>query len=212
MSTIDNLALFPLGIVLYPGERLPLHIFEPQYKEMVGECLAQDGPFGIMLFMEGKLAQVGCIARIEQIVKRYDDGRLDLLVTGDDRFRVRELRHDKTYLTASVETLKEPDEPLDRALVERAITQHMRLLELAGRTVRPSIYQNVRTVSYILAHNAGLTPRQKQDVLELLTENERIVYLTNHFESIIPRVEQMEGLRRRIRSNGHFKDFPAGTE
>jgi ATP-dependent Lon protease len=84
----------------------------------------------------------------------------------------------------------------------------MKLLELAGRTVRPTLYENVAQLSFVLAQNAGLDTSQKQKVLELSGENERIRYLIQHFESLIPRVEQQEDVRRRIRSNGHFKDFP----
>jgi ATP-dependent Lon protease len=111
-------------------------------------------------------------------------------------------------MTGSIELLQESKEPPSRDLTERAITQHMKLLELAGRTVRPSIYQDVREVSFVMAHNSGLTLKQKQRVLELQGENERIAFLVDHFEELIPRVEQIEDLKRKIQSNGHFKDFP----
>jgi len=84
----------------------------------------------------------------------------------------------------------------------------MKLLELAGRTVRPTLYEGVERLSFVLAQNAGLNTVQKQEVLELPSENERIEYLIRHFENLIPRIEQREDVRRRIRSNGHFKDFP----
>src|SRR5690606_30161483 len=109
-----------------------------------------------------------------------------------------------SYMTADVDLMPEPEEPLQSELKERAITQHMKLLELAGRTVRPSLYQGVRSVSFVMAHNAGLTLQQKQQILELRGENERIAFLVDHFEGLIPRVEQFEDLKRRIQSNGHF--------
>jgi ATP-dependent Lon protease len=187
MPVLTDLPLFPLGLVLYPNERLPLHIFEPRYKEMIRYCLDEDAPFGIALFNDGKLADMGCTARIAEVVTRYEDGRLDIAVRGEVRFRVLQLAQERAYLTAVVETIEEPPEQPKKALKERAITQHMKLLELAGRTVRPSLYQ---------------------DVLEILTENDRIAYLVSHFEALIPRVEEMEDVRRRVQSNGHFKDFP----
>lgn len=208
MSTIESLPLFPLGEVLYPGERLPLYIFEDKYKEMIRRCLEQNDVFGVVLFDEGEMADIGSTARVSEVTARYEDGRMDIIVSGERRFRLREVRQEFAYMTASVELLSEPDEPLVSDLKERAITQHMKLLELAGRTVRPSLYQDVETVSYVMAHNAGLTLKQKQEVLELYGENERIAYLVDHFEGLIPRVEQMEDLRRKIKSNGHFKDFP----
>ena len=115
---------------------------------------------------------------------------------------------EEPFITARVELIEEPEEASERDLQERVITQHMRLLELAGRTVRPSLYQDVLALSYVIAPNAGLTPLQKQAVLELLTENQRIQFLIDHLEAFIPRVEQMEEVRRKIQSNGHFKDFP----
>ncbi len=208
MARITKMPLFPLGLVLYPNERLPLHIFEPRYKQMTEWCLATNNPFGIVFFDEGKLAEVGCTARIASILERYPDGRMDLLVNGEQRFNVAQLFNDRAYLTADVELIDEPGEAPKRELQERVITQHMRLLELAGRTVRPSLYENEPALSYVIAPNAGLTPQQKQEVLELLTENQRIDYLILHLETLIPRVEQMEELRRKVQSNGHFRDFP----
>lgn len=208
MSKLERLPLFPLGIVLYPAERLPLHIFEPRYKEMTAQCLETQSPFGIVFFDEGKMAHVGCTARITHVLERYEDGRMDLLVGGERRFQVLDIFNDEAYLTADVETLDEPDEPLKHELQERVITQHMRLLELAGRTVRPSLYEDQDYLSFIIAPNAGLTPQQKQEVLEISTENQRVDYLIGHLEGLIPKVERMEELRRQVQSNGHFKDFP----
>lgn len=208
MTLFHDLPLFPLGIVLYPRERVPLHIFEPRYKEMIEYCLDEERPFGVVLFDDGKIAEVGCTASVYRIVNRYSDGRLDIVVQGEERFRVQHIHQVRSFLTADVEKITEPREPVKSELKERAITQHMKLLELAGRTVRPSLYQDVREISFVLAHNAGLTLQQKQAVLEMVRENERIAYLVEHFENLIPRVEHMDDVRRKIQSNGHFKDFP----
>ncbi len=208
MPSIEKLPLFPLGIVLYPSESLPLHIFEERYKEMVGSCLKGDRRFGIIYVHEGKLADVGCIARIDRVMKEYEDGRMDILVTGESRFRLNEIYQEHSFLTADVETLVEPKIVLNNDMKERAITQHMRLLELAGRTLRPSVYEQVDNVSFILAHNSGLTSDQKQELLELISEDERIAYLIRHFEALIPRIEQFEEVRRKVQSNGHIRDFP----
>lgn len=208
MATIDALPLFPLGLVLYPSEHLPLHIFEERYKDLTQYCLGHDVPFGIVLVEDGSLASTGTTARIRDVTNRYDDGRLDILVEGEERFSVDDVYSRKSYYTADVTLRPEADESADLSLKERAITQHMKLLELAGRTVRPGLYEDVAYLSYVLAQNAGLDDTQKQEVLELDSENERIAYLVDHFGQLIPRVEQKGNLQRRIRSNGHFKDFP----
>ena len=154
------------------------------------------------------MAQVGCTARITHVLERYEDGRMDLLISGETRFEVVDVYDDEPYMTADVKTINEPEEAPGQDNQERVITQHMRLLELAGRTVRPSLYENQLLLSYVIAPNAGLTPQQKQEILELLSENQRISYLILHFESLIPKIERMDELRRLIQSNGHFKDFP----
>lgn len=208
MAVIRSLPLFPLGLVLYPNERLPLHVFEDRYKDLTQHCLAEDEPFGIVLFEEGKLADVGSTARIDQIVNRYEDGRMDIVVVGEERFRLDQLYSKESYYTADVEIIEEPDERIDGQLRERVITQHMKLLEVAGRTVRPELYENVEHLSFVLAQNAGLSAEQKQQLLELPSENERIQFLIEHFQQLIPEIERREDKRRKIRSNGHFKDFP----
>lgn len=212
MPSTERLPLFPLGVVLYPSERLPLHIFEERYKDMVGYCMKGDRRFGIIYEQDGKLARVGCIAKIHRIVKEYEDGRLDILVTGESRFRLGEVYQEFSFLTADVEPLVETRPVLNTGMKERAITQHMRLLELAGRTLRPSMYERTGNVSFVLAHNSGLTSNQKQELLELVSEDERIAYLIRHFEVLIPRVEQIEEVRRKVQSNGHIRDFPPAED
>lgn len=209
MATIDSLPLFPLDLVLYPGEQIPLHIFEERYKELAQYCLEHDVAFGVVWAeAEETIADVGTTARIQEVLTRYEDDRLDIEIIGEERFQVLEVHDDKSYLTADVALIENEPVQLDPGLKERVITQHMRLLELAGRTVRPDLYKNVEGLSYVLAKNAALSKAQKQELLELNSEGERIRYLVDHFETLIPRVEQKEDVHRRIRSNGHFKDFP----
>lgn len=209
MDSIDSLPLFPLSLVLYPGEQLSLHIFEERYKALTAYCLEHEVSFGVVRTDGESLADVGTTARIEQVVKEYDDGRADIVVHGEERFRIEAVHEDQaSYYTADVSLIEDEETSVDLDLKERAITQHMKLLELAGRTVRPDLYEDVDRLSFVLAQNGALDGDQKQEVLERRTESERIRYLIRHFESIIPRIEEQEGVRRRIRSNGHFKDFP----
>jgi ATP-dependent Lon protease len=208
MPLSTEIPLFPLGVVLYPDERMALHIFEERYKEMIRYCLDQGEPFGIILYNDGRLADVGCTARIQEVMNQYEDGRYDLEVRGEMRFRVRTLHEEKVYLTAEVTPLPESRDRVLQAQRERLITQHMKLLELAGRSLQPTQYQGLERISYFIAHNAGLTLEQKQEVLEMPGENARITYLVRHLEAFIPKIEEAEEVRRKVRSNGHFKDIP----
>ena len=161
MAQPRNIPVFPLGLVLYPKELLPLHIFEDRYKEMISYCLDEEASFGVLLMQEGKMANIGCEAVIDRVVTTYEDGRMDIIVEGTQRFRVTDLQSSKSYMTADVDEIQEPEEPIQIETRERVITQHMRLLELAGRKVRPTIYQNLEGISFFIAHNVGSEPRAK---------------------------------------------------
>jgi ATP-dependent Lon protease len=209
-DSIQTLPLFPLDVVLYPQAALPLHIFEQRYKAMIRRCLDEDLPFGVLLAGEEYMADVGCTARVIDVLERYDDGRLDIMTEGEERFRLARVKDDEAgYLvTVGAEIIEEPAGAASPDLRERAVTLHMKLLELAGHTVRPSFYEEGDGLSYKLARNGGLALEQKQEVLELLSETDRFEYLVEHFQNLLPRVEQREELRESIRSNGHFEDFP----
>ena len=204
----DEIALFPLGIVLFPDEMIPLHIFEERYKQLVADCVRNSAPFGIALYEGGKLSPVGCAAVITDIERTYEDGRLDIHVTGTDRFHVRRITDDGSYMRCEVEWIEDVDAPFDGPEVQRLIAQHMKLLELAGRTVRPEFYQTDGLLSYRLARNAGLELAQKQTLLEADSEKDRIDQLVGHLQHFIPKVERFETVRQKVRSNGHFSDFP----
>ncbi len=208
MKSLVDLPLFPLGLVCFPGDKLPLHIFEPRYLAMIGRCRRNDAPFGILLVEDEKLARVGCLVRIEEVGPENPDGSCDIVVRGEARFAVRSVRTERDVLTGDGETLGEGAGPADPGLRARLIAQHMRLLELAGRPLRPALYETARDLSYLLAHNTGLSLSQKQALLELPSLGERLAFLSRHLEGFIPRVEQAEELRRKIGSNGHFPDFP----
>ena len=200
------LPLFPLGLVLFPGEAVPLHIFEDRYRELVRHCLETETPFGIVLADDEAMAKVGCAARIDRVLQHYEDGRMDIVAVGENRFEVEEVTQERAYLTARVRSY----EPIEQLAIgeerERVITLHMKLLELAGDAIRPAIYEGPKRISFVVAQNAGLDNARKQDVLELRTEGERLSYLAKYLETLIPEIEQARLRRHRVQSNGHFKD------
>ena len=209
MSLQPNpLPLFPLGIVLFPDEMVPLHIFEERYKRLVSDCMRDGTPFGIILYEGGKLSQVGCAATIASIERTYEDGRLDISVVGRDRFRVNTITDDGSYMLSDVDWIEDATESADGREVQRLIAQHMKLLELAGRTVRPEFYEGDGLLSFRLGRNAGLELAQKQDLLEASSEPDRVALLVGHLEQFIPKVERFEVVRQKVKSNGHFSDFP----
>lgn len=207
-----TLPLFPLDLVLYPGETIPLHIFEPRYRTMIRECLSGDQRFGVVFSAAHEPARTGCVAEIARVLNRYPDGRLDIAVRGTSRFRVEELIQDREFLQARIEILEESPSSIDAKVQQRLIAQHMKLLEIAGRDVNPSAYEGTGILSFFIARNAGLTLQQKQGVLDMESEFDRISYLVSFLEEFIPRVERMGSLRKKVQSNGHFRDFPPDDE
>ena len=205
----QRLPLFPLGLVLLPGEPVPLHIFEPRYREMVARCLREDKPFGIVFASEAGMSQVGTTAWIRRVVTRYEDGRLDIVVVGEARFRLAEVHRDEAFLTADVVPVEdEPPKAADAAVRQRVITQHMKLVEMAGEEVRPALYDPPPEVSFIVGRNAGFELEQKQKLLEMASEGERLSFLAKHFAGIIKRVRRAKHLHELSRGDGHADGEP----
>lgn len=203
-----TLPLFPLEVVLYPNEVLPLHIFEDRYKAMIAQSIENETPFGVVLQTDGTMKEVGCTALVSKVTETFDDGSSNIIVTGQERFRISEVHHHHAWMSADVEPVTDLKAAPNPGLVDRLIAQHIKLLELAGRTPSPSLYEDRDRLSFFVAHNAGLTLEQKQDVLETRAESMRVEYLIAHLERFIPAVEEAEHVRQKVRSNGHFKDFP----
>jgi Lon protease-like protein len=213
MSDKQIIPLFPLPLVVCPGELLPLHIFEDRYKQMIAFCRGQNedkqtSSFGVSLAYNNKLYNIGCSVRIEEIVKEYGDGRLDITTVGLMRYKMLEIYKDLPYIRASVEFFDDDDpEPFDLMLRERAIALHQRLNELVkGEAIQDDFAHSEQT-SFQITHSAGFDVVQKQRILEMTSENQRLHAIVTHFERVIPDIEKAEEIKRRVLSNGHFKNL-----
>lgn len=212
MGPDSRLPLFPLGLVLLPGEPVPLHIFEPRYKEMVRVCLDGDHPFGIVYASPSALAPVGCTARIRSVATRYDDGRLDIVVVGEDRFRVGDVHRDRIYLTADATPVEDEASVTTVRARQRVVARHMKLLELAGETVRPGLYDEPFPLSYVVGRNAGLDLDAKQALLETVSEDERLSTLSAHLGRLLVRIREARKISTLARGDGHATGFPEPGE
>ena len=132
---MDELGLFPLGIVLLPTEHLPLHIFEERYKELIAECLEHDGEFGLVYADDDGLRDLGTRARVVDVLTRFEDGRLNILVEGGERFRLTELTDGRSFSTGRVAALEDGGDPADPAAVDEALRLFGTLRELTGSEV-----------------------------------------------------------------------------
>jgi Lon protease-like protein len=198
---VPLLALFPLDVVLLPGTPLPLHIFEPRYKEMIAECRADRAPFGVIRAIEQGLAEIGCTAEIVSVTKEYPDGRLDLVAEGRKRFEILELNQERSFLRAEV--LVVPDEPGTSSQQERnrAVQLHLEILSLAG-AVQDLSAADQNTLSFYLAGTLPLDLDFKQKLLTMRSEEQRIQEVAMYLEGILPALRRASHARRKAGGNG----------
>ena len=128
------LPLFPLEIVVFPGAPLPLHIFEPRYKEMIGECLSQERPFGMVRAKENALSAIGCSARILTIIKKYEDGRMDIAAEGAQRFEIIQVNQERSFLQAEVAFFDDEPSIVSKSAADTVIQLHEQLFAVMGQT------------------------------------------------------------------------------
>jgi Lon protease-like protein len=204
--------IFPLGIVVYPGEDLNLHIFEPRYKQLVQECYTAKKPFGIPAVIQNKVQEYGSMVEIMELSKLYDNGEMDIKTRGVKVFRILEMIEeipDKLYGGAIVNY---PDN------YEKGIPDLMRKVMAGIRELHQLLKvskdfskgpggnkEDGQLTSYEVAHHIGLTIEEEYELLNLLDERQRQEYLKRHLAKAIPMVAGMEQLKEKIKLNGHFK-------
>lgn len=201
--------VFPLGIVVYPGEIVNLHIFEPRYKQLVNECYTEGKPFGIPTVIDNKLNEMGTLVKITELVKVYDSGEMDIRTQGLRVFRVLEMIKsvpDKLFSGAIVNYPDNIESTGKRQLmlkVINAIRELHRLLNITKDFNKP----DEELASYDIAHHAGLSLEQEYELLSLLREEQRQEYLKRHLGRVLPVIAEMETLKEKVKLNGHFKNL-----
>lgn len=200
----DRIPLFPLNVVLLPGEDLPLHIFEPRYLEMVSRCLKEKTEFGVLLALPKGVVRVGCTAEIIEVVKRYDDETMAILAVGRERFRVIEFFDEKPLAEGHVDYLEDRDSPanpsLFRELVELYETCHTLLFEdYPKNTERP----DSTGFSFLVAGTLPMDLMWKQQILELRSEADRQERLVGYLRAWAPHLQKTGVMRQRAGGNGH---------
>ena len=197
-----KIALFPLDVVLFPGVPLPLHIFEERYKEMVLACLHGDFEFGVVRAQREGLAIAGCTAAITRVLRRYPDGRMDLLCEGMRRFEIEQLDNSRSFLQAEVDFFE--DHPLDTTREERAecVAEHLEVLALTGIGRESYAFDLDRSLSFQLAWELPADLGFKQTLLVSRSDRERTAMLRAFYEEILPKLRIGSGAQNLSR-NGH---------
>jgi Lon protease-like protein len=199
-----RIPLFPLELALLPGMPVPLHIFEPRYKAMIGRCLRERIEFGLVLAHERSPAAIGCTAEITRRIRDYADGRMDILVEGRAIFRLIEMLDEKEYYEGIVEYLPEDATPQDPSR-ERELTElfqqcHLMLFGHGWPGVEP--HDSV-PLAYRMAARLPLDSRQRQKVLEQRSEVERREFLFRYSTELLPRLAQRQIARQTSAGSGH---------
>lgn len=217
------LPLFPLDVVLFPGTPLPLHIFEPRYKDLISECLDNKTRFGIVRAkaeeegeaneeetpetdsaeqeQERALADVGCTAEIVAVTKTYPDGRMDIVTEGRERFEVLDIDEQRPFLRAEVIYFDDEAGNVEAEAIARAVKLHGEILAIAG--AKQSLPEELKQVSFHLAGSLPLDLDFKQALLEMRSESKRIEAVITAFETILPKLRRTVQLRQRAGGNGH---------
>jgi Lon protease-like protein len=197
-----EVGLFPLGMVLLPTEQVPLHIFEPRYRELIGECIENGEPFGLVYADDDGLRRTGTLASVVEVVERFDDGRLNIVVEGGDRFHLLELTEGRSFHTGTIEPVTDAHDPPAADDVQRGIGLFARLVELTGAEVEvPG--EGIDQPSFALASRFELAPELKLELLEETSERLRLKRLCEILETVARAVERQRATAELASKNGH---------
>ena len=200
--------IFPLGIVVYPGEDLNLHIFEPRYKQLIQECKDGDKPFGIPSVIDNRLQDFGTLVRVKEISKVHDNGEMDIKTEGEKVFRILEVIKeipDKLYSGAIVNYPPNREQGIDELM--RKVVQSVKELHRLLNISKDFKKEEAQLGAYDLAHHVGLSLQEEYELLNLLDERQRQEYLKRHLAKVLPLLGEMENLKEKVKLNGHFKNL-----
>jgi ATP-dependent Lon protease len=207
LTRLERIPLFPLNVVLLPGAALPLHIFEPRYRQMIRQCLDSKTEFGLLLSLPRGIVRVGCSAEIIDVVKRYKDGRMDIITVGRSPFRIVELLNPDAFaeeglLEGHVDYLDDRERPvcpkMQRELIELYETCHTIVFDDYPRSIQDVVPEDL---SYIVAGTLPMDLMWKQQVLELRSEADRQERLVTYLREWAPHLQKEETQRQRTEGN-----------
>lgn len=207
---INFIPIFPLSLVVYPGEQVNLHIFEPKYRQLINECYHEKKPFGIPAVIDDQLQDYGTVVHIKEITKVHDNDEMDIKTEGSKVFRILEVIReipDKMYSGAIVNY--PTNHRTGNAEVMRRVVNSIRELYKLLKVEKRFEKEDPELSSYDLAHHVGFSIQEEYELLNLMHERQRQEYLKRHLTKVIPMVAEMEELKKKVKLNGHFKNLSA---
>ncbi|HEY2072965.1 MAG TPA: LON peptidase substrate-binding domain-containing protein [Gaiellaceae bacterium] len=196
-----ELGLFPLGIVLLPSERVPLHIFEPRYRELIGECIDEEREFGLVFADENGVRELGTLARVDEVLEQFDDGRMNIVVEGGERFLVEKLTRGRSFMTAEVSPVSDDGGKPDPDTAARAAAS-FRALAVAADAEAGDLDEGAWQLSFRLAAQVELAPEAKQELLELRSEERRLELVADLLDGVRQILIATRELGERSKKNG----------
>ena len=209
MTETEILPLFPLGVVLFPCMVLPLHIFEDRYKAMISECLDQNKNFGMVYYSGDKYNTTGCSAEVINVIKKYDDGRLDIISEGRKRFHVLETFEQKPFLEAKVSYFDDsyetdgPELEITAKMGTELLKEIMKVYS-DGKDFPAVDALEPKVISFLIASSSGFSLEEKQTFLEIINTRERLEKGVKSLQKIIERLIMTKEIEKIIQGNGYL--------
>jgi Lon protease-like protein len=202
-----TIPLFPLEVVLMPSMPLPLHIFEERYKLMIGECLEKKSEFGVVYQKGSERKKIGCTAKVVQVLKRFEDGRLDIMTQGVKRFVIEDVLEDKPYLQAEVIYFDdEREERADNLIVDGIkLLEELDVMTRKKRDYRSLARMDHKTISFVFSYNDVFTMEEKQTFLEMTSTSERITKSVESLTKVVELMKVTEEIKRIAGGNGNLR-------
>lgn len=203
------IGLFPLHIVLFPGSSYPLNIFESRYKILIQEAMTSKTEFGINLVDAGRMFPVGCLAQVTEVLNTDEDGRMDIIVTGTNRYMVKAFYTDAApYLTADTDAYEDENPRPEYSVLEGTISLYNQLIESvygeAEDLLDPSDWLG-GGASFRMAQKSGLDLTVRQQLLEMRSETERLEFINQYLSEILPKIKEVEKFQMLVRNDGYVK-------
>jgi Lon protease-like protein len=203
-----SIPIFPLNLVVFPGSKYPLHIFEERYKKLLYKCLDKNTGFGIVALIDKRISDVGVYVRISEVIKIYDNGESDIVVEGVERFLINSTsQHSDGYYSADVEKYFDENVVIDNKLIDELQIDFEEIVELANYNLEEAFWNNLKSAklkSYKIAEKSGMSNNQQQEFLILKNENDRLNYLLKYFNQIKEKVNNADIIKKIIMNDGYI--------
>lgn len=213
MQEVTEIPLFPLNVVLFPYSKLPLYIFEERYKKMINECSNNESEFGINLFAEKKIYSTGCSASVDNIVNRTDNGEMNIVTKGKRRYKIVNYElSSEGYYKGRIKFTEEESLNYSKEKMEKTVRIYNDLVELVYKGEVSKIelndlkwYDCKRSVSFFMAEKSGLSLIERQNLLEIDTEEERLDFILKYFAEVVPKLKEADKVTNIIKSDGYIQ-------